>query len=456
MQIQKYIPMFFVLLLCSSLLSSEKTKVIHIPILGDIDMGLPHYIQRGIELAHSDSAKLIIFEIDTFGGRIDAATKIKDLILNSDIETIAFINKRAISAGALISLSCNKIFITDGGTIGAATAVNSQGEKASEKVISYMREEMASTAEARNRSREIAEAMVDENISIDFIIGINKDTIKSKSVKGFEDGKLITLSTKHAINLGIADGKFEAIEDIIESYGINHFQIISIKETWTESLVRFLTNPNVAPLLMSLGMLGLFFEIKSPGFGVPGALGLLCLGLFFGAHLLVGLANFFELLVLILGIVLILFEIILIPGFGILGVSGLGLIIYSLYSMLIGDYPTPKDIEMAYRSLSLSMLSGSILSIIFFKLFIRSDFYNKLVPMQSQKSIDGYSILKISSKLIGKEGTAITDLRPSGKILIDNKSYQAISEGNYIENSSNIVIVGIDENQFIVKKQGVL
>ena len=121
---------------------------------------------------------MVLFEIDTFGGRIDAATKIKDLILSSEIETIAFINRRAISAGALISLSCDKIFITDGGTIGAATAVNSKGEKASEKVISYMREEMASTAEANNRSRQIAEAMVDENITIDFIVGINKDTIK--------------------------------------------------------------------------------------------------------------------------------------------------------------------------------------------------------------------------------------------------------------------------------------
>ena len=454
MQIQRDILRFFLVfsLLCSSLFSLEKANIIHIPISGDIDMGLPHYIERGIELAHSNFAKLIIFEIDTFGGRIDAATKIKDLILNSDIETIAFINKRAISAGALISLSCDKIFITDGGTIGAATAVNSQGEKASEKVISYMREEMASTAEAHNRSRKIAEAMVDENIAINFIIGINKDTIKSDIVKGFQDGKLITLSTKHAINLGIADGKFETVEDIIESYGISDFQIISIKETWTESLVRFLTNPNVAPLLMSLGMIGLFFEIKSPGFGVPGGLGLLCLGLFFGAHLLVGLANFFELLVLMLGVILILIEIILIPGFGIFGLSGLGLIIYSLYSMLIGDYPTPKDIEIAYRSLTISIVSGVVLSMIFFKLLIRSDFYKKLIPIQSQKSIDGYTILKISNTLIGKEGVSITDLRPSGKILINTKSYQAISEGNYIENSSDIVVVGIDENQFIVKK----
>ena len=120
--------------------------------------------------------------------------------------------------------------------------------------------------------------------------------------------------------------------------------------------------------------------------------------------------------------------------------------------MLIGDYPTPKDIEIAYRSLTISIVSGVILSMIFFKLLIRSDIYKKLIPIQSQKSIDGYTILKISNTLIGKQGVSITDLRPSGKILINTKSYQAISEGNYIENSSDIVVVGIDENQFIVKK----
>ena len=450
MKIQQHI--FNFLLLFSLLFPIQPATIIHIPISGDIDMGLPYYVERGIELAHSESAKLIILEIDTFGGRVDAATKIKDLILGSKIETIAFINRRAISAGALISLSCNKVFMAEGGTIGAATAVNAQGEKASEKIISYMREEMASTAEANNRSRQIAEAMVDENISIDFMISVSKDTIKSDLIVGFEEGKLITLSTVNAINLGIADNKFENIDDIIRSQGINNFNIISIEETWMESLVRFLTNPNVAPLLMSLGMVGLFFEIKSPGFGVPGGLGLLCIGLFFGAHLLVGLADFSELIMLALGIILILFEIILIPGFGIFGISGLGLIIYSLYSMLIGDYPTPKDIEIAYRSLIISVMTTLLLSIVIFKLLIRSNYYKKLIPIQSESSKDGYTISKGFDGMMGQSGVSITDLRPSGKISINSINYQAISQGDYIEKNSNIVIVGIDENQLVVKK----
>ena len=431
---------------------SEDSNVTLIPISGDIDMGLPYYIERGIEIAEEDSSKLIIFEIDTFGGRIDAATKIKDLILETEISTVAFINRRAISAGALISLSCDRIVMTSGGTIGAATAVNAQGEKASEKVISYMREEMASTAEANGKSRRIAEAMVDENIQIDYMVDINQDTIKSDLIKGFEKGKLITLSTINSIKLGIADKELETIKDIIISEGIDNYNLTKIHETWVEKLVRFLTNPNVAPLLMSLGMLGLFFEIKSPGFGVPGAIGLLSLGLFFGAHLLVGLADFSELIILILGFIFILVEIIVIPGFGIFGIAGISMIIYSLYSMLIGNYPTPDEIALAYRSLIIMMFTTMILSVIIFKIIVKSDFYKTLVPLESQFKEDGYTISKDLNKMIGCEGIAITDLRPSGKITIESHTYQAMSKGDYIEKDSKIIIINTDENQLIVKK----
>jgi len=435
-----------------SFLLSADYNVTLIPISGDIDMGLPYYIDRGIQLAEEDSSKLIIFEIDTFGGRVDAATRIKDLILETAIPTVAFINRRAISAGALISLSCDQIIMTSGATIGAATAVNAKGEKASEKVISYMREEMASTAEANGRSREIAEAMVDENIKIDYMMDINQDTIKSDLIKGFIEGKLVTLSTINSIKLGIADKQLETIDDIIRSEGITNYKLIKISETWTEKLVRFLTNPNVAPLLMSLGMLGLFFEIKSPGFGVPGGIGLLCLGLFFGSHLLVGLADFSELIVLILGIILILIEIIVIPGFGIFGIAGICMIMYALYNMLIGNYPTHNEIELAYRSLIIMIFTTGILSVLIFRMIVKSNFYNSLVPIQSQFKEDGYTISKNLHTLIGQEGVTTTDLRPSGKILVESKMYQGMSGGDYIEKDSKVTIINVDENQLVVKK----
>ena len=225
-----------------------------------------------------------------------------------------------------------------------------------------------------------------------------------------------------------------------------------MSETWAEKLVRFLTNPNVAPILMSLGMLGLFFEIMSPGFGVPGGIGLLCLGLFFGSHLLVGLADFFEIIILMLGLVLILVEIIVIPGFGFAGILGLCLVLYSFYSMLIGNYPTIQEIETAYRSLMISISITTILSFFIFKYFVNSKYYRQLVPISSQGSTEGYSISKNYEELIGKEGHVISDLRPAGKVNIDSKDFHAISQGNYIEKNSKIIIIGVDENQLIVKK----
>ena len=433
-------------------LSLSSQSIVHVPIHGTIDMGLPNYIQRAVKIAESDSVEFIIFDIDTFGGRVDAATKIKDAILSSDIRTIAFINRRAISAGALISLSCDSIYMTSGATIGAATAVDAEGEKASEKVISYMREEMAASAEANGRSREIVQAMVDEEIEIDFILSIDKDTLNSGDIEGFNKGKLITLSTDMALKLGMADNQIESFSLLLEHLEIDEENVVKIKETWSELLVRFLTNPTLAPILMSLGMIGVFFEIKSPGFGVPGGLGLLCLALFFGSHLLVGLADISEMLILVGGLFMIMLEVLIIPGFGIAGISGFLMIIYSLFQMLIGEYPLPEDLNAAMQSMSFSIVSMIILGSLIFRAFTHTEYYKKLIPVSGQNSADGFSISKGYENLIGKNGITITVLRPSGRIDIEGKTYQAMSTGDYIESGQDVIVCSTDENQLVVKK----
>ena len=415
-------------------------------------MGLPHYIQRIVNEAEINDAEAIIFDIDTFGGRVDAATQIKDILLDSKVRTIAFINKRAISAGALISLSCDSIFMTPGASIGAATAVDLKGNKTSEKVLSYMREEMASTAEANNRSRNIATAMVDEELSIDFLINIKGDTLTSKDVEGFATGRLITLSTKFAVQLGIADIEIESIDKILKYINLENVDQIQTRESWSERLVRFLTNPVVAPLFMSLGMLGLFMEIKSPGFGIPGVVGLLCLALFFGSHLLVGLADLTEIIFLFSGIALILLEVLVVPGFGVVGISGIVLIFYSFFKMLIGVYPSPIDYYYAYMGLSIGIFTSIIVAIIFYKTFPQTELYKQLIPYTPQKSKEGFTISKGYEKLIGEKGRTSTDLRPSGKVLINDKKYQAMSHGDYIKKGHIIVVDGVEENQILVKK----
>ena len=436
----------------AAVLKAEDGPVYHVPIHGTIDMGLPHYIQRVVNEAEENNASAIIFDIDTFGGRVDAATQIKDIILDSKVTTIAFINKRAISAGALISLSCDSIFMTPGASIGAATAVDLQGKKASEKVISYMREEMASTAEANNRSRDIATAMVDEELSIDFLLNIQGDTLTSKDVDGFAEGKLITLSTKLSVQLGIASGEFESIENLLKYLGLEDAEQKDMEESWSEKLVRFLTNPVVAPLFMSLGMLGLFMEIKSPGFGVPGTVGLICLALFFGSHFLVGLADMTEVIFLLVGIALILMEILVVPGFGVVGISGICIVFYSFFKMLIGVYPSPEDYYFAYMGLSVGIITSIIIAVIFYNTFPHTELYQRLIPFSPQKSEEGFTISKGYDKLAGEKGKTVTDLRPAGKVEIMGKYYQAMSHGDYIENDQDIVVDGVDENQILVKK----
>ena len=414
-------------------------------------MGLPYFIERGINEAELNNAKLIIFDIDTFGGRVDAATKIKDAILDSNLPTIAFINRRAISAGALISLSCDSIFMTSGATIGAATAVDIQGNKGSEKVISYMREEMASTAEANGKSRDIASMMVDEGLSLSYFVSVNGDTLTSNDIEGFKVDKLVTLTTKDAIKLNFSEAEIETFDLLVEYLDLVDYKVITLKSTWSEDLVRFLTNPTVAPLLMSLGFLGLLFEVKSPGLGFPGLAGIIFLGLFFGSHLLVGLADMIEILVLFFGIILIFLEILIIPGFGVAGIFGGGLILWSIFYMLLGEYPNPEDYNNAYIGLSIATLGCLVCGILLFKAITQSKLYSKIIEYKPQRKEDGYSISKGYEKLIKKKGKASTDLRPSGKVEINNNIYQAITTGDYIEKNSDIIVINIEENLLVVK-----
>lgn len=427
-------------------------KIYSIPIKGDIDMGLPYFLERVISEAENDDAKYIIFTIDTFGGRIDAATKIKDAILNSKIPTIAFINKRAISAGALISLSCDSIYMASGGTIGAATAVDGSGKKTSEKVISYMREEMASTADATGRSRKIASSMVDEELEIDYHLTIDGDTLTSKDISGFKEYKLITLSTQHAVLLGIAQNELNSIDEIIKKLELSNYEIIEKTPNWSENFVRFFTSPTVAPLLMSLGFLGLMFEIKSPGFGVPGIAGVICLGLFFGSHLLVGLADMTEILILGVGFLLILSEVFIFPGFGISGISGILVMLYGLFLMLLGDYPLSNDYQTAFWGLNIGIITTIIAIYLFFNYVIKTKFMKNVIPIQSQKKSDGYSISAGFEKYIGESGITKTALRPVGIIIINDKEFHSRSNGEFIEMGKNVIVIKIEENELIVSR----
>ena len=435
---------------CISVLYSD--VVYRVPIEGTIDLGLPPFIQRTLEDAESNEATAVIFDINTFGGRVDAATQIKDAILGADILTIAFINRRAISAGALISLSCEKIYMTGGGLIGAATAVDMTGKKGSEKVISFMREEMASTAEKRGRSKEIARGMVDEELTFTHLV-IGGDSIKVDDIEGRKDGKLISLTTEQALRYKIADGTAENMEALLDSLGYSSVKTIETAENWSEAIVRFLTNPVVASLLTTFGFLGILFELQSPGWGIPGFVGLACLILSLSASYIAQLATMSDMLFVLTGLALILLEVLVIPGFGIAGLGGIGLMIYGLYLLLLPDIPVGEEVLGQAMDGFLIGLVGAVIGLVLLaKLMIKTKFWEQLTAPDTQKKEDGYSNTLGWESLQGETGIADTDLHPSGWVRVKDQRIFVVSEGEFIEEGKEIKILSVDGNRVLVRE----
>ena len=440
----------FTLMFIASLGQSQ--VVYKVPIHDTIDLGLPPFIERSIQMAEADSAAAIIFDIDTFGGRLDAATQIKDAILSAKIPTIAFINRRAISAGALISLSCEKIFMTSGATIGAATAVDMSGKKGSEKVISYMREEMAATAESRNRNVDIAKGMVDEELSFTHLM-IDGDSIEVQDLEGRKEGKLITLTTELSLKYRIANEEQETFDELLISLGLEGAKIISTDENWSEAFVRFLTNPVVASLLTTFGFLGILFELQSPGWGIPGSFGLVCLALSLGASFIARLATMTDMLIILAGVALLILEIIVIPGFGVAGIGGIVLILWGLYELLLPDTPIGPEVEaMALWGLIIGIIGALIGLVLLFKMMTKTTFWQKLTSPGVEGAEAGYSTSVGWENLVGREGESQSDLRPSGWVNVDGQRVFVVSEGGFIEKNCKVKVLSVDGNRVVVRK----
>ncbi|PID27313.1 MAG: peptidase [Candidatus Cloacimonadota bacterium] len=426
---------FLILMLLPAVIfCSEITKI---NIEGMIDNGLVPYVERAIGEAETSGSKYIIVEINTFGGRVDAATKLKDLIIDTDISTIAFINKRAISAGSLIALSCDSIFMAEGSSIGATTVVDGEGKKQSEKAQSYMRGEMGSTAERTGKNKLIAQAMVDEDIEIENIV---------------EKGKLLTLTSEEALNYKIADKIVKNESEIYSILGLSKNDSFTVKISKSEKIVRFLTHPIVSSLLITLAFLGLVFEVKTPGWGVGGTVGILSLLLFFGSHYIVDLANHLELIILLVSFVLIVLEIFVIPGFGIAGILGLLGLLTSLFFVMVGENAYLEDYVEAGNILSSALLISIAGGYFMIKYIPSMKLFSSFVVLKENPHGSAISNQDEYLSLLNLEGVTTTDLRPSGKVSIKKRYYDAISEGNFIDSNTKIRVIKVEGNKIVVEK----
>lgn len=432
----KYFTMILILSAVFTGLMAEKATLIKVE--GMIDNGVAFYIERGIKTATDEKSDMIIFEINTFGGRVDSATKIKDDILNSTIPTVAYINKRAISAGALIALSCKKIIMADGSSMGAATVVDEAGEKQSEKTQSYFRSEIGSTAEINGRNKEIAKAMVDEDIVIE---GIN------------EKGKLITLTAVEALQHQMCDTIVHTDDQMYAYLGIASTDVKELTITMAERIVRFLTNPIISSLLMTLAFLGLIFEIKTAGWGVGGTVGLIALVLFFGSHYVINMADHVEIIVFLSGLVLLGIELLIIPGFGFTGVLGIIAVLVSFFMTLIGDNPTGSDFMNAGATLSSSFMLSLVGIYFMVKYLPETKFLDFIIVRNQSEKAAGVSSTKFYKDLEGKSGKVTADLKLTGKIEIDGEVYQAISKTEFILAGENVKVDKVEGNKIIVVKE---
>ncbi len=455
----------------SANLVKDVKRIIVLKIDGVIDMGLAPFVRRVVE--NSRPTDLIVLDIDTFGGRVDAAVSIRDTLLKSNSPTIAFVNPRAISAGALISLACDLIVMTPGGSMGAATPVQvaaGETKPTDEKVVSYMRKEMKSTAEAKGRRGDLAEAMVDKDVEVRGV-----PHVLMESISGLQKGKLLTLTTREAYALGMIDMKAENKEALFKKLGLEDIPVKKAAINWAEEIARFLTNPMVAGILLSLGMLGIFIELFTPGVGLPGAVGVACLLLFFLGHFVAGLAGWEHAILFVVGITLLVVEIFITPGFGILGTIGGLAVLASLVMALIGtktvDFDTALILGNVTRAVGITL--GSILVAGVFGFFAvrylpETRFFNKLVLDLPGSGVGGAKrgglYLKADSGDLDKKkddetgpaegavGTARTVLRPAGKVMFDRKTFSAVAHGEFIEKGDKVEFVKKEAGRLVVRR----
>ncbi|MEW5802956.1 MAG: NfeD family protein [bacterium] len=485
--------------------SKEENLVYLVKVSGEIDRGLVPFISRVVRQADEEGARAVILEINTFGGRMDAAVEIRDVLLNSKTQTIAYINERAISAGALISLACQKITMVPGATIGAATPVTMSPfdqtmQPASEKVVSYFRKEMKATAEKNHRPALLAEAMVDPDVIIE----------------GLTEGKKpLTLTASEALQYEVADFEIShGIDEILQKFDLQPASLMEERTNWAEKFLRLVGGSLFSSLLLTIGLLGLIMELRTPTWGIAGTVGLICLAVFFWGHAVLHLVGWEEIILLLIGTILLLLEALVIPGFGLTGILGLIALAAGLTLSLVGKNPNMWEIWGAVSQIAVVFLIVLIAFAFSLKFLARSAIAQRLVlharsghgskssppatpsvpdalpvkgeqpappaevsgqarreppeqPMRESAQAEGGpaapwppvsgetktdTLTPDLMQYLNQHGVAFTNLRPAGKAEFGKKRLNVITEGDFIEKGLPVRIIRVEGTKIIVQK----
>jgi membrane-bound serine protease (ClpP class) len=443
-------------------LAGDKTLVYSFAIMDNIAAPTWRLTQEALDEAYELGADVIILHLNTYGGEVSAADSIRTKLLNARVPVHVFIDDNAASAGALIAIACDSIYMKPGGKIGAATVVNQTGEQVPDKYQSYMRATMRATAEAHgkdtlvsgndttymwHRNPAIAEAMVDPKL---YVEGIS------------DTGQVLTFTASEAIEFGYCEGTAGSLKDVISKLGIKEYELKSYTPSGMDKVIGFLINPMLSGVLIMIIIGGIYFELQSPGIGFALAASVIAALLYFAPLYLEGMAENWEVILFIVGVVLMMVEIFAIPGFGVAGVAGIIAMVTGLTLSLVDNVVfedpefTGEGLGLLMKSLSLVLVAallGLILSLWTTKKLLTTSAFSNL-SLKSEQQVDkGYIAVDTEQQsLVGEPGVAHTVLRPSGRVRVNDKIYDAMAEYGYIEKGESVKIVRYESGQVYVVK----
>ena len=435
-------------------------KVYIIPIKDVIDTALVYVIRRGLNEAEEENAEAIIFDVNTPGGRVDAAEEILNMLRGLKVPTYTLVNPNAISAGAIIAMATDHIYMTPGSKIGDAMPimlgmtgeVQAMPESVEEKTVSYVAAMIRSAAQHRGHDPQLAEAMVRRDA--EYKIG---DEVISKK------GQLLTLTNKDAERLVgpqkkhlLSEGTVDNLDGLLKMIGKENCARIELTVTAAEQIARFIESISI--IILGLGLLGLYIEFKTPGVFLPGILGVLLLAIWFWGSHIAGLSGMEEIALFMVGILLVVVEVFLFPGTMIPGIIGLILIIVSILMAMIqhypGDpwYPTIPKITFSVTRFGMSLLISAVgfwLAGIFLP---KTPVFQKLVLESATRSDEGFTAASDTSSLVGRRGITETRLNPAGAARFDDLRMNVVARGDFVNPGEEIVIAEAHGNRIIVER----
>lgn len=458
--------------------SSTTPAVIVIPIKGNVDQGMSAFIARSLRDAEKEYPDhIVILEIDTYGGQVDAAFQIVDTMLNVKVPTIAYVKTKAISAGTLIALSCSNLYMKNNTTIGdvAPLTYDKDGPKMlGEKFQSPIRAKFRTLAKRNGYPERLTESMVSEGISVSEVTF--KDTVRyldstelaelaPKDKKNIisskvivKKGELLTMDDVEAKRLGFSKKSVENFDSLLSVLKLEKAEIVRFEESWSETFVRIIGT--IAPVLLMIGFAALYIEMRTPGFGLPGILGITCLAIVFFAQFMVGLADYTELLLIGIGLVLLAIEVFVLPGFGIAGFGGIFFllvgVLLSFQDFVIPNPDIPWEADRMIKNLL--MITGSSVGSLFLIILFFKYLFPKIgtlvngpylqMTLKDATSVDTQKLLPHP----GDSGIASSSLRPAGKAEIGGETWDVISEGDFIDKGSSVVVIQVSGNKIIVRR----